>query len=100
MPAFTPSHASRSSLSANAVSRFFEQDEGSREGSRLLVGQRGAGHPPKLLDRVRAALRVRHYALRTEQAYIGWIRRYIHFHALRHPDEMGSAEASASRDEP
>ncbi len=47
---------------------------------------------PKLLDRVRAAIRVRHYSVRTEQAYIGWIRRFIHHHDVRHPDEMGSAE--------
>lgn len=54
----------------------------------------GAAQPqrPKLLDRVRAAIRVRHYSIRTEDAYVGWIRRYIHFHGIRHPDEMGSAE--------
>jgi integron integrase len=47
---------------------------------------------PRLLDRVRAAIRLRHYSRRTEDAYIGWIRRYIHFHNVRHPDEMGSVE--------
>jgi integron integrase len=47
---------------------------------------------PKLLDRVRARLRMKHYSLRTEEAYVGWIRRYIHHHGVRHPDEMGSAE--------
>lgn len=47
---------------------------------------------PKLLDRVRARLRMKHYSLRTEDAYVGWIRRYIHHHGVRHPDEMGSAE--------
>ena len=47
---------------------------------------------PRLLDRLRAALRLRHYSLRTEQAYVGWARRYIHFHGIRHPDEMGSSE--------
>jgi integron integrase len=41
---------------------------------------------------VRAAIRLRHYSLRTEQAYVGWIRRYIRFHGVRHPDEMGSLE--------
>jgi integron integrase len=45
-----------------------------------------------LLDRVRTALRVRHYSLRTEHAYIGWIRRYIHHHGVRHPDDMGAVE--------
>jgi integron integrase len=51
-----------------------------------------SGQPPRLLDRVRIALRVRHYARRTEAAYVGWIRRYIHFHDVRHPDEMGAVE--------
>jgi hypothetical protein len=50
---------------------------------------------PKLLDRVRSAIRLRHYSTRTEAAYVGWIRRYIHFHGIRHPDEMGSAEVVA-----
>ncbi|HEY2710935.1 MAG TPA: integron integrase [Chthoniobacterales bacterium] len=47
---------------------------------------------PKLLDRVRWHLRVKHYSIRTEQAYIDWIRRYICFHAKRHPNEMGEEE--------
>jgi integron integrase len=51
-----------------------------------------APNGPRLLDRVRAALRTRHYSLRTEAAYLGWIRRYIHFHHIRHPDDMGSLE--------
>ena len=37
-------------------------------------------NPPKLLDRVSAALRARHYSRRTEEAYVMWIRRYIFFH--------------------
>jgi len=56
----------------------------------------GAGsppsRPPRLLDRVRAALRLRHYSARTERAYVAWIRRYIHHHGLRHPDELGAVE--------
>ena len=48
--------------------------------------------PPRLLDRVRAALRTRHCSLRTEKAYVGRIRRYIVFHGKRHPTEMGPAE--------
>lgn len=47
---------------------------------------------PKLLDRVRWHLRVKHYSLRTEQAYVDWIRRYILFHHKRHPDDMGEEE--------
>ena len=48
--------------------------------------------PPRLLDRVRAVLRTRHCSLRTEKAYVAWIRRYILFHGKRHPAEMGASE--------
>jgi integrase len=41
--------------------------------------------PPKLLDRVREAIRGRHYSRRTEEAYVAWIRRYIVFHRKTHP---------------
>ena len=44
---------------------------------------------PKLLQLVRQELRLRHYSLRTEEAYLQWIRRYIFFHDKRHPAEMG-----------
>ena len=50
---------------------------------------------PLLLDRVRDAIRVRHYSLRTEQTYIQWIRRFILFHQKRHPDKMGKEEIEA-----
>ena len=46
----------------------------------------------KLLDRVRWHLRVKHYSIRTEQAYIDWIRRFILFHSKRHPEEMGEEQ--------
>ncbi|NJL53896.1 integron integrase [bacterium] len=51
--------------------------------------------PKKLLDRVRDAIRVKHYSYRTEQTYVQWIRRYILFHNKRHPNEMGVPEAEA-----
>jgi integron integrase len=51
--------------------------------------------PPRLLDRVRAALRTRHYSIRTEKAYVGWVRRYVLFHGKRHPDTLGEAEIGA-----
>lgn len=44
--------------------------------------------PPRLLDRVREAVRARHYSRRTEKAYVAWIRRYILFHGKRHPSEL------------
>jgi hypothetical protein len=49
---------------------------------------------PRLLDRVRGAVRARHYSRRTEEAYIAWIRRFIVFHGKRHPAEMGAPEIS------
>lgn len=47
--------------------------------------------PPRLLDQVRQRIRFRHYSLRTEQAYVDWIRRYIRYHGNRHPGELGAA---------
>jgi len=47
------------------------------------------------LDSVREAIRVRHFSIRTEQAYIGWIKRFIHFHGKRHPFDMGGLEVAA-----
>jgi integrase len=51
--------------------------------------------PPKLLDQLREACRVRHYSVRTEQTYHDWCRRFILFHNKRHPNEMGAAEINA-----
>src|SRR3989337_2217520 len=50
---------------------------------------------PRLLDRVRERIRVKHYSLRTEDAYLHWIRRFIFFHGKRHPRAMGGAEVEA-----
>jgi integron integrase len=50
---------------------------------------------PRLLDRVRDKIRLKHYSLRTEQAYVDWIRRYILHHGKRHPSDMGAAEVEA-----
>jgi integron integrase len=49
---------------------------------------------PKLLDQVRDAIRLKHYSIRTEQAYIDWIKRFILFHNKRHPREMAEAEVT------
>jgi integron integrase len=51
--------------------------------------------PPKLLDRVRQAIRLRHYSRRTEQAYLAWIRRFLVSSGTRHPQEMGEPEITA-----
>lgn len=54
-----------------------------------------APKPPKLLDQVRARLRTKHYSIRTEGQYVCWIKRFIRFHGLRHPREMGAREVEA-----
>jgi len=48
--------------------------------------------PPRLLDRIRDRIRLKHYSLRTEKAYLDWIKRFIHFHGKRHPEEMAALE--------
>jgi integron integrase len=50
---------------------------------------------PKLLEQVVAKLRVKHYSMRTEKAYVDWIKRYIWHHGKRHPKDMGVAEVEA-----
>ncbi len=52
----------------------------------------GNGPKPRLLDQVRETIRVKHYSPKTEDAYIGWIKRFIFFHGTRHPTEMGAEE--------
>jgi len=42
----------------------------------------------KLIENVRNVIRMKHYSIRTEEAYVGWIKRYIFFHNKRHPSEM------------
>lgn len=51
--------------------------------------------PPRLLDQVRNRLRTRHYSLRTEKAYVDWIKRFILHHDKRHPRDMGGLEVEA-----
>ncbi len=64
-----------------------------REGS-PVVSVVGAPEP-RLLDRLREAIRVRHYSRRTEKAFVGWVRRFVLFHGKRDPRAMGKAEVSA-----
>jgi site-specific recombinase XerD len=52
-------------------------------------------HSTKLLDRVKEAIRYKHYSASTEQVYVYWCRSYIRFHQLRHPKDMGAVEVAA-----
>ncbi|HEV2609739.1 MAG TPA: phage integrase N-terminal SAM-like domain-containing protein [Noviherbaspirillum sp.] len=54
-----------------------------------------AAKPSKLLDQVKRCILDKHYSLRTEEAYVYWIRWYIHYHGLRHPMDMGATEVAA-----
>ncbi|MFH1833897.1 MAG: phage integrase N-terminal SAM-like domain-containing protein [bacterium] len=58
----------------------------------MNLSERGT---PPLMERVRRAVRARHYSKRTEQAYAYWVRRYIFFHGVRHPALMGAGDISA-----
>src|SRR5678815_1915643 len=49
----------------------------------------------KLLDHVREVIRLKHYSIRTEESYVGWIRKFILFHGKRHPAEMTEVEVRA-----
>ena len=54
-----------------------------------------AAAPPRLLEQLRATIRVRHYSIRTEDVYADWARRFILFHGKRHPRDLGAAEVGA-----
>ena len=67
------------------------------EAIRGFLVREGSPNPragPRLLDRVRQAIRVRHYSRKTEKAYVGWIKRFVIFHGRRHPAEMGAPEVT------
>ncbi len=51
-----------------------------------------SSRPPRLLDLLRERIRYKHYSLRTEQAYVHWVRAFIRQQGMRHPREMGTAE--------
>ncbi len=58
-------------------------------------GPEGGSGSMRLMARVRLELRTRHYSPRTEETYTYWIRRYLHFHGMRHPAQMGEPEIRA-----
>lgn len=66
-----------------------------REEPRRDLAPRIPPEPPRLLDRIRIAIRSRHYSPHTEKAYVSWVRQYVLFHGKRHPSEMGVGEIRA-----
>jgi len=67
----------------------------SRRPTSAPASSQPTGRQPKLLDRLREALRSRHYSHRTEQCYCHWVKRFNFFHHVRHPAEMGEPEVNA-----
>jgi len=63
-----------------------------RGGNAGVTAVESQADKPRLIEEVRRKLRTRHYSLRTEQAYVGWIRRFILANGKRHPDGMGEVE--------
>ena len=64
-------------------------------GNRGVTGGSMPSRAPRLLDDVRRRMRLKHYSLRTEQAYLGWIRRFILANGKQHPRGLGAAEVEA-----
>ena len=56
------------------------------------VSPKTSPEAPRLLNQVRDKIRLKHYSIRTEQAYTDWVKRFILFHKKRHPAEMGAGE--------
>lgn len=63
--------------------------------NRSTLAPPGAAGPPRLLDQVSQAIRVRHLARNTERAYVHWVKRFILFHGRRHPRDMAEPEVQA-----
>jgi integrase len=55
-----------------------------------------SSRPPRLLDLLRERIRYKHYSLRTERAYVHWVRAFIRQQGMRHPRDMGGAEVEQS----
>lgn len=58
-----------------------------------MVGTAHKG--PRLFDRIRQIIRLKHYSLSTEKTYVSWIKRYMLYHHMRHPRDMGIEEIEA-----
>jgi integron integrase len=61
----------------------------------MTMPMTAAPPPVRLLDQLRSQIRYFHYSIRTEQAYVHWVRAYVRFHGLRHPVELGGGDVEA-----
>ena len=72
-----------------------QSNQSTRQTPKAITAWLYQARTPKLLDKVRLAIRARHYTKRTEESYVHWIKRFILFHNKRHPAEMGQPEINA-----
>lgn len=70
-----------------------DHESGDRDSSSACTGSSPTGE--RLIPRLRAAIRVKHYSPRTEKTYVGWVKRFVRFHGVRHPAKMGEPEITA-----
>lgn len=54
-----------------------------------------SGRSARLLDQLREMIRYRHYSIRTEEAYVSWVRQFVHWHGLKHPADMNDVDVQA-----
>ena len=62
--------------------------------SMIVATEAESGKGKKLLDQIRDVMRLKHYSFRTEQTYCDWIERFIRFHRMRHPRDLGEPEVA------
>jgi integron integrase len=75
---------------AKGLARVDHEPSGMSPADRMRLRRR-----PRLIEELRQALRSKHYSRRTEQSYCNWVKRFLRFHRMRHPDRMGEAEINA-----
>src|ERR1039457_4171255 len=100
LPSASPFATSAPARSSQCQAPMDTNDRNFSQGATIIplaqpeAGQAGqnSAKPPRLLDRVRAGLRARHYSPHTEKTYVAWIRRFILFHGKRHPETMSEAD--------
>jgi integron integrase len=71
------------------------RDEAITNAAAGAIGLQARPQQSRLIPRLREAMRARRYSLKTEKAYVHWVRRYIFFHKMRHPKDMGPVEVTA-----
>ena len=58
----------------------------------MLENQNESANRPNLLEQIKGVMRVKHYSIRTEEAYVGWVKKFVLFYNKKHPKYMGAKE--------